>query len=205
VRVVGDETRETKESLSKLQSKTGVTDGTVESLLGTVQDAFRRSEEEQEATSSAIFGPPSDKSLQELAALYNEIRRTQGASYDRTARMAKVVAEMRHSPDLRRFSWRGRLESDSGGVRLAAYAYLLEYPTCDAAEQLADGLGGREDQPFGQYRALKALQVVLSKCDHAQKRSIGRILHELERRFKGTDRGEELRKCLDLIEDPTAE
>jgi hypothetical protein len=80
------------------------------------------------------------------------------SSLNRTKLMADIVQEM--SDELREvtdFDVASYLSSDDRGLRLAAYAYLLNHVEPQYRPQLVT-LACTEDKPFGQYTALQALQ-----------------------------------------------
>jgi hypothetical protein len=98
------------------------------------------------------------------------------------------------------FDWGRALDSDDRGERLAAYAYLHQQPTCDAAVPLVETMTEREDKPFGEYWALKALRQVLGRCGPDPRRTVEPTLRDHLRTLRpGMDRHRELQGLLDSL------
>lgn len=99
-----------------------------------------------------------DRQVRDLAARYNTLRGTMPSSDERTRLMADIVRDLRNLlrevPD---FDVAKYLSSTDRGLRLAAYAYLLEHEAPQYRSQLV-GVVYDEDKPFGQYTGLEALQ-----------------------------------------------
>jgi hypothetical protein len=177
----------------------------VDDAVESGQDArgeFQRSEDvASEGMVSAEAGPPELK-IQDLAARYNEIRARQQPGFERTSAMTAIVREIQQlAKTADDFDWRSALTSEDRGIRLAGYAYLCARPQRGAAEPLVQALFQREDKPFGQYWALKALEAVAP-----QDQAIAGFLPELKefQRKLGprTDRGRECGHLIELIEHP---
>jgi hypothetical protein len=96
--------------------------------------------------------------VRDLADQYNRVRATMPSGDDRTRRMEDIVNELRrllkHIPD---FDATEYLRSANRGLRLAAYAYLLEHEAPQYFQELLKAVYA-EDKPFGQYWALRALR-----------------------------------------------
>jgi len=96
--------------------------------------------------------------VRQLAAQYNELRGTMPSGDQRTVLMDQIVQEMRfllreaQGVDLAEL-----LSSPDRGIRLAAYAYLLEHQDREFLSQLAEA-AANEDKPHAQYWALEALR-----------------------------------------------
>ena len=101
---------------------------------------------------------PTASGVRDLAARYNSLRVTMPSSDQRTQLMAGIVDQLRtllrEVPD---FDVTEHLESSDRGLRLAAYAYLMEHAAPQYGSRLAS-VACTEDKPFGQYMALSALQ-----------------------------------------------
>ncbi len=96
--------------------------------------------------------------VRDLADQYNRLRVTMPSSDERTRRMAEIVNELRRLlkeiPDSSVLEY---LNSTDRGLRLAAYAYLLEHKAAQYIQEVLKDVY-TEDKPFGQYWALQALR-----------------------------------------------
>ena len=76
----------------------------------------------------------------------------------RTVMMADIVRELRNLlRDVPDFDLTEYLSSTDRGLRLAAYAYLMEHKAVQRRPQLVR-VAYAEDKPFGQYTALEAIR-----------------------------------------------
>ena len=177
----------------------------VDDAVESSQDArgeFKRSEEVARAGTVSVEAGRPELKIQDLAARYNEIRATQPPGFERTSAMAAIVREIQQlAKTADGFDWRSALASEDNGIRLAGYAYLSARPQRGAAEPLVHTLLQRDEKPFVQYWALKALEAVAP-----QDQAIAGFLPELKefQRELGpeTDRGRECGRLIQLIEHP---
>ncbi len=146
--------------------------------------------------------PMLDDPLIALAEKYNDIRLTMPSGNERTKRMTDVVSEMisalRSRDDFDTLGW---LQSDDRGMRLAAYASLYDRPSPGSSIALVDALV-KEDKPFGQYWALRALRNQCRDDPSAIDRNTRRRLErDLAPKLPpGSDRAVELSAVLDTCE-----
>ena len=102
--------------------------------------------------------PSVDGHVRDLAVRYNTLRETMPSSDQRTVLMADIVRELRNLlrevPD---FDVAKCLSSTDRGLRLAAYAYLMEQKAPQHRRQLVRVVCA-EDKPFGQYTGLEAIR-----------------------------------------------
>lgn len=135
------------------------------------------------------------------AAAYNRCRGTMVAGPDRSARMEQIFRDMRSAVRNIRVPDSGimralREPSNDRGIRLAAYAYLIEHPVPDLVAPLVN-VAANEDKPFGQYCALRAVKKLV-------KASATRLTPELTAQLneiaivagRGTDRAREVASIL---------
>jgi hypothetical protein len=143
-----------------------------------------------------------DDPLMTLAEKYNDIRLTMPSGNARTKRMTDVVSEMisalRSRDDFDAVAWLG---SDDRGMRLAAYASLYDRPSPGSSIALVDAII-KEDKPFGQYWALRALRNQCRDDPSAIDRNTRRRLErDLAPKLPpGSDRAVELSAVLDTCE-----
>jgi hypothetical protein len=148
----------------------------------------------------AADGLSSDEVLG-YAAAYNRCRSTMVAGPDRSARMEELFRGMRSAVKSIQVSHSGikralLYPSNDRGIRLTAYAYLIEHPLPDLVTLLVN-VAANEEKPFGQYCALRAV----SKLVQA---STSRLTPELTTRLnevaitagRGTDRAREVANIL---------
>ena len=139
--------------------------------------------------------------MRNYAAAYNRCRSTMVAGPDRSARMEKIFRDMRSTARNIRVTdseIRHALlaPGNDRGIRLAAYAYLIENPAPDLIAPLAN-VAGNEDKPFGQYCALRAINKLVGA-------SAARLTPEVTAQLKeiaiaagrGTDRAREVASIL---------
>jgi hypothetical protein len=134
------------------------------------------------------------------AAEYDRCRSTMVAGSNRSARMEEIFSDMRSAvksiqvPGSR--VERALFDPNDRGIRLAAYAYLIEHPDADLVTPLINE-AANEDKPFGQYCALRAVNRLV-------KTSKTRLTPELTTRLneiaitagQGTDRAREVASIL---------
>jgi hypothetical protein len=142
--------------------------------------------------------PLPDNRITELAREYNRTRLTMPRGDARTTVMTSIVNQMISAfKDVPDFDIPSYLDSTDRGLRLAAYAYLYTYPDPSWTKALARTLLEREDKPFGQYWALRALQKQSDRdpaeIDSDTKRKLQDFLNELP---PGSDRAIRLQKLL---------
>jgi hypothetical protein len=96
--------------------------------------------------------------VRDLAKRYNTLRETMPSGDERTVKMADVVRELRNLlreiPDVDVAKY---LSDTDRGLRLAAYAYLMEHKALQYLPQLVR-VACAEDKPFGQYTGLEAIR-----------------------------------------------
>ncbi|MFF9705400.1 hypothetical protein ACF1FE_30155 [Streptomyces griseofuscus] len=141
--------------------------------------------------------PPSDDPIGRLAARYNEVRWTMSSGHARTRAMREVVEEMiRLFQDAPDFDIQSHLHSDDRGLRLAAAAYLYTNPDPAWARALARQ-AVREDKPYNEYWALKALREVLKgHCEQLDGETRSVLRHRMNALPPGTDRAEQIGRLL---------
>ncbi|MGW7824693.1 hypothetical protein ACWGLF_43095 [Streptomyces puniciscabiei] len=140
--------------------------------------------------------PPTDP-VDLLAAKYNKIRWTMPSGRARTRAMSEVVEEMLLQLDgARNFDVKSHLESPDRGLRLAAAAYLYANPDPAWVRPLARQ-AVREDKPYNEYWALKALRRVLrGHCDQLDQETRDLLRNRMNQMPPGTDRAEQIRTLL---------
>ena len=110
--------------------------------------------------------------VRDLADQYNRVRATMPSSDDRTRRMEEIVNELRRPlKEIPDFEVAEYLKSTNRGLRLAAYAYLLEHKAPQYSQELLKAVFA-EDKAFGQYWALTALR--------QQVLTTGELLHDAD-------------------------
>lgn len=198
-----------RKRLEELEEKTERVAAKTDSVADRVDDEVERGQDAQGAFARSAADPdvngvgvPRASEIQDLAAQYNEIRATQLSGFQRTSAMTAIVRKMMQVFDnADDFAWRPALDSSDRGMRLAGYAYLTVRPQPGAAERLVRTLLEREDKPFGQYWALKALRKVAAKDEAIS--DLLPALEDYQRKLQpGTDRARELS---DLIEQVRSE
>jgi hypothetical protein len=122
--------------------------------------------------------------LDRLAEEYNHLRWTTKGGPERTVVMTDLVQKMiEHARKVPSFDVLGYLRTNNPGRRLAAYAYLCVHPDPAWAPAVAESML-KDDKPFNQYwalRALDALQVPISTVlDHDLVRRLRTRLPELQ-------------------------
>jgi hypothetical protein len=138
---------------------------------GAAESAMRQSDlavaqtQPTPARQEAVEGPRAEvgaDDLAQLAARYEKIRADHPSGRERTVLMTALVGEIltavTERPDL---DPRPFLESRIGGERLVGYVFAHAHPRRVAAPLVLDALTTRENKPFGQYWALRALRRVL--------------------------------------------
>lgn len=114
----------------------------------------------QEELAKTIVEPESsvEGQMRDLAVRYNTLREKMPSSNQRTVLMADIVRELRNLlrevPD---FDVAKYLSNTDRGLRLAAYAYLMEHKAPQHRPQLVK-VACAEDKPFGQYTGLEAIR-----------------------------------------------
>jgi hypothetical protein len=137
--------------------------------------------------------------LRALADEYNRIRLTMPSGSKRTVAMEGVVRRMTAMlADVREFDVERHLNSEDRGIRLAGFAYLYANLHPHWTSALVESLVGREDKPFGQYWALRALRKQCQADPGAlSAESRRRLTDDLAPRLPtGSDRERELRQVL---------
>ena len=149
---------------------------------------------------------PSRESLLALGAEYEQVRDSIASSSARTAAMTRVLVQMfKQADSIHGLDIEPLLLGGGRGGRLAGIAYAHQHPSPDRAEALVTMLLRREDTPFGQYWALRALR----RIAELDTRVFGRGLREKlltcrDRQLPGTDRYYEVTQLLRDIARDTA-
>jgi hypothetical protein len=147
--------------------------------------------------------PDTGGDFTELIDRYNTIRDTQPSSSARTAAMTAVVRDMvALSTQMDAFDARPALAGQDGGTRLSGYAYLYARPDARLLDDLIACVAEREDQPFGQYWGIRAIDKNLRAGE------VGTLAHGVVRRLRqflnrlpeGSDRHYELSRLLREME-----
>lgn len=142
------------------------------------------------------------RAIEQLAAEYNRIRSEMSEGDVRTSAMTEVVGKMiALVPQLNSFDVRRALQETDRGKRLAAYAFLYARPNPDLLEELVTSLIRREDKPFGQYWALRAIGAILGHLGGTgvDATVITQLRDFLAQLPRGTDRHFELSRILQGI------
>lgn len=139
-----------------------------------------------------------DPEIRSLAEEYNRTRLTMPSGHERTRVMEgivnKMIAHFRDDPEL---DIRESLQSPDRGLRLAGFAYLYARPEPRRTSELVDALVDREDKPFGQYWALRALRAQCQEDPSALTSEARRRLTDETRFPPGTDRANQLQRLLE--------
>jgi hypothetical protein len=199
---------ETKEEASELRGMTERLESGTEDLCGTTEELAETASDYGEfheklincgamKPTDANEGRPSiDPRVAALAAQYNSLRATMRSGPERTKRMTETAEQMRI--DLRGvtdFDVAGHLSATGRGELLAAHAYLTANPGAQHLPGLVD-VTVKEDKPFGQYWALKAIANQLTggvELDDESRRKLVGLRTEFS---TNTDRGRMLEKIL---------
>jgi hypothetical protein len=137
----------------------------------------------------------------DYAAEYDLIRSTMVAGPARSARMEEIFSGMRSAVQSIRPSDRGIARSLSNpsndrGIRLAAYAYLMEHPVPELVAPLINA-AAKEDKPFGQYCALRAVKMLVKESKTRLTPELATRLNEIAiTAGRGTDRAREVGSIL---------
>jgi hypothetical protein len=141
---------------------------------------------------------PASLRVRQFAAQYNLLRGTMPSGDQRTLLMTRIVRDLRALlKNVPSFDVSEHLSSPDRGLRLAAFAYLVDHESRQHLSLLLE-VAVAEDKPFGQYWALRAIRW--------QTRTTPRLnldgLHKLEvlaqRAGPGTDRAREVDAILAL-------
>jgi hypothetical protein len=174
----------------------------------------QRAAPEADATRSAQGQPPGElmsegmseppvPSLDALAEQYDRIRATEAGGPTRTRHMERIVSRMRavsRSLD-EGFDVVSHLSgAESGGERLAGYAFLCEHPQPEALEELIGVVTGRENEAFGQYWGIRAMEKVTTHMRQTGVPVPRRVVLSLsafrDRLDAGTDRYREMSRLM---------
>ena len=134
------------------------------------------------------------------AAEYNRTRSTMVAGPDRSAKMERIFSGMRSAVKSTHVS-RTRVEHaltdpSDRGIRLTAYAYLIEHPEPELVGKLIIA-AKREDKPFGQYCALRAVNRLVKESKTGLTPELSTHLSEIAiTAGVGTDRAREVDRIL---------
>lgn len=173
----------------------------VDALAGETRSA-RRIAETGEARNLArqdARAAGGNAALAELAGEYDRIRAALPPGESRTNAMTTVVGRMISAvEDGEDVDLPAGLESPSRGTRLTAYVRLYVRPDAALLIPLVDSLIDREDKPFGQYWALRALRRVIEagggeRMDNNTLRRLRRLDATVP---PGSDRAYELARIL---------
>lgn len=141
--------------------------------------------------------------VDELAALYDQIRSQRQFGSERTRLMKGISAAMWSlMPQIKEFPVRKRLLSDNGGTRLSAYKYLEWRPSLEFLDLLLSRSTGILETPFGQSAALLALRRVVSetKLSAEQSARVTNILNwYLQLGYSGADRHNIIQSILSTL------
>jgi hypothetical protein len=135
------------------------------------------------------------------ATAYNRCRSTMVAGPDRSARMEQIFRDTRSAVKNMQVSDGGimhalRDPSNDRGMRLAAYAYLIEHPVLDFVAPLIN-VAANEDKPFGQYCALRAVKKLVETSKVRVTPELTAQLNEIAiMAGRGTDRAREIASIL---------
>jgi hypothetical protein len=202
--------REVKEASKKAEAAQKVAETTQDKInetAGDLADLGRWVVPPEEAPSTAEADladraeSTTDRALVDCAEDYNRLRLTMPSGAPRTAAMEAVVKRMISLfEDERDLDVGASLTSSNRGLRLAAYAYLYSNPEPAWTAELVSSLVDREDKPFGQYWALRALAKQCETDPAAVDSRLRRTLTEdLQPKLpRGSDRAGVLRRVLDL-------
>jgi hypothetical protein len=180
----------------------------VEELKGATESASRKAETAlsfsgmSATTRQAAFpkNAVSEPEVLELAAQYNEIRRTQASGWSRTQAMADLFGEMiSAAAALPHYDISAGLADGDRGKRLFAYAFLYARLDFTKLNELVHSITSVEDKAFGQYWGIQALRKVIasrgsSAVGEDTKEDLRTFLKKLE---PGTDRYYDLSHVLD--------
>jgi hypothetical protein len=138
--------------------------------------------------------------VRRYAAEYDRCRSTMVAGADRSARMEEIFSDMRSAVKGSQVPIggveRGLLSSNDRGIRLTAYAYLIERPDPDLLTSLVNG-AATEDKPFGQYCALRAVNRLVKTSNAKLAPELITRLNEVAiKAGPGTDRAREVASIL---------
>jgi hypothetical protein len=159
-----------------------------------------------------IFRRPAEEpNRDELIREYEDVRADMPPGSARTQRMTEVMTRMidfardDQSADVDALL---RDASKSGARRLYAYALIHARPDRRFIDPLIDALAsGREEKPFGQYWALRALNVIGDGGPQGKPTTAQANRLEVWLRDAGiaasTDRGYEARRCIRMAQEST--
>ncbi len=140
-----------------------------------------------------------DNEVRRLAAEYNWLRGTMPSGRDRSVLMDETVLKLRRTlQSVDHFDVARYLAIEDRGIRLAAYAYLVDHPSTVSLQSLVRA-AINEDKPFGQYWALKAIghQMTLSS-DQLNAADLAALSDLGRRAGAGTDRAQEISRIVNL-------
>lgn len=146
-----------------------------------------------------------EREARKLASKYNDIRAEKRSGSERTEEMTGVVSEMislfaanRNSQALDAAAWLG---DQDRGIRLASYVFLHTLPDVALIDPLAHSALRRDNRPFDQYWALRALRrhaEIAGNLNHNDRRALQGLLDSVG---PATDRGHEIGEILRLTAD----
>lgn len=137
-----------------------------------------------------------------LAEQYDRIREVRESSDERTTAMTGVVNQMiTEARIIGTFDVQAALNSASGGVRLAGFAYLYANPDVEKLSHLTAAVTRVETKPFGQYWGLQAIRRVIEASARDRiSRDVAHQISDFQKRVpRGTDRYYEARRILELL------
>lgn len=145
---------------------------------------------------------PGERTLNQLDALaeeYNHVRWTMPAGHERTSVMTGLMRKMiEHAKNLSNLDVESYLRMSDAGQRLAAYAYLYAHPDPSWAPALAEA-ALKDDKPFNQYWALRALEAQRTPITKSLDRDLIRRLRARLPELRGdASRYELLARLLDV-------
>jgi hypothetical protein len=203
VPLTADEPRPEAAALGKLPSREDIKGVVRDQLSGVAWAPFfeQRAVTHKLGRTGIIADGLSTDEVLGYAAAYNRCRSTMVAGPDRSARMEQIFRDMRSAVRNIQVSDSGimralREPSNDRGIRLAAYAYLIEHPVPDLAALLVN-VAANEDKPFGQYCALRAAKKLVEASTTRLTPELTAQLNEIAIvAGRGTDRAREVASIL---------
>jgi len=142
--------------------------------------------------------------MRQLVRRYDSIREEKPSGPQRTREMTDVVRHLTIlAGKLDNVDWFRYLHSHDGGERIAAYSYFYSRPHSEAASALTHALTTVENQPFGQYWAIRALARIAEKYPSSVRPQLSRLKELLEGLPARTDRYYELSRIINNLDPRT--
>jgi hypothetical protein len=176
-----DERAQTAQEIARTTSKEfeqadkEVREGLDKALPGGVAEPAPTAEGSEE---QAPHRPEYEEKIRKLAESYNRTRWTMPSSDERTRILDRIVKKMISAwKDIKGVDVSSYLDSYDRGLRLAGFAYLIANPDPKQTKKLMDAFV-KEDTPFGQYWALRALKAQVKVDSEVLDRDTRRRLEE---------------------------